>query len=146
MSPSRSIAEQLTDLQRACRACERCVEAGIIPRALPTFEGRPDAPFFLVGQAPGPVEMEVRRPFSGRAGRELGRWMVRAGFKSEQEFRQLTYIAALMRCFPGRNPAGNGDRPPPARGIRNCAAWLDAELRLLRPSAVVLGGHIAIRR
>jgi uracil-DNA glycosylase len=72
--------------------------------------------------------------------------MVRAGFKSEQEFRHLTYIAALMRCFPGRNPAGNGDRPPPAGGIRNCASWLDAELRLLRPSVVILVGQMAIRR
>jgi uracil-DNA glycosylase len=72
--------------------------------------------------------------------------MVRAGFESEREFRRLTYIAALMRCFPGRNPAGNGDRPPPARGIRNCAGWLEAELRLLRPSVVVPVGQMAIRR
>jgi uracil-DNA glycosylase len=72
--------------------------------------------------------------------------MVRAGFESEREFRRLTYIAALMRCFPGRTASGRGDRPPPARGIRNCAGWLEAELRLLRPRVVILVGQMAIRR
>ena len=72
--------------------------------------------------------------------------MLRVGFESEDEFRRKTYIAALMRCFPGRNAAGTGDRPPPGRGIRNCAGWLDAELRLLRPGVIVLVGQMAIRR
>jgi uracil-DNA glycosylase len=146
MSPSRTIAAQLTELQAACRRCHRCVDDGLIPSAAPTFEGRADALFFLVGQAPGPTEVQERRPFAGRAGRELARWMLRAGFESEQEFRRLTYIAALMRCFPGRNPAGTGDRPPPALAVRNCASWLDAELELLRPRVLIPVGQLAIRR
>jgi uracil-DNA glycosylase len=146
MIPSRIIERELSDLQAACRACTRCQDEGIIAEAAPTFEGGPSAIFFIIGQAPGPAERESRRPFSGRAGRELGRWMMRAGFKSEEEFRRLTYIAALMRCFPGRNAAGTGDRPPPARGIRNCAGWLEAELRLLQPRVVILVGQMAIRR
>jgi uracil-DNA glycosylase family 4 len=146
MIPSRTIEADLTALQAACRACTRCQDEGIIAEAAPTFEGRPDAIFFIIGQAPGPAERESRRPFSGRAGKELGRWMVRAGFESEGEFRRLTYIAALMRCFPGRNPAGTGDRPPPARAIRNCSSWLEAELRLLRPRVIILVGQMAIRR
>jgi uracil-DNA glycosylase len=146
MIPSRTIERELSLLQAACRACTRCQDEGIIAEAAPTFEGRPDAIFFIIGQAPGPAERESRRPFSGRAGKELGRWMVRAGFESEGEFRRLTYIAALMRCFPGRNPADTGDRPPPARGIRNCASWLEAELRLLRPRVIILVGQMAIRR
>ena len=141
-----ALERELTDLQSACRACTRCQDEGIIAEAAPTFEGGTGAVFFIIGQAPGPAERESRRPFSGRAGRELGRWMIRAGFESEGEFRRLTYIAALMRCFPGRNAAGDGDRPPPARGIRNCAGWLEAELRLLRPRVVILVGQMAIRR
>ena len=141
-----ALEQELTDLQSACRACTRCQDEGIIAEAAPTFEGGTEAIFFIIGQAPGPAERQSRRPFSGRAGRELGRWMLRVGFESEGEFRRLTYIAALMRCFPGRNAAGNGDRPPPARGIRNCAGWLEAELRLLRPRVVILVGQMAIRR
>lgn len=138
--------QELTDLQRACRACERCVADGIIPSASPTFQGTAGAPFFLVGQAPGPTELELGRPFAGRAGRELGRWMARAGFASDEEFRRMTYIAALMRCFPGRLPSGAGDRPPSARAVRNCSSWLDAELALLRPRVLIAVGQMAIRR
>lgn len=100
----------------------------------------------LVGQAPGPVEKQTRRPFSGRAGKELERWMVRAGFADGEEFRRLTYITALMRCFPGRNKQGTGDLRPPPAGIANCAHWLDDELRLLRPTALILVGQMAIAR
>ncbi len=137
---------ELHVLQAACSACHVCVDQGIIPEATPTFAGTWGAPFFLVGQAPGPVERESRRPFSGRAGKELDRWMVRAGFASPEEFRRLTYIAALMRCFPGRNRAGNGDLKPPPAAVANCAHWLDAELRLLKPNVLILVGQLAIAR
>lgn len=136
----------LLELQAACRACHVCVDDGIIPEANPTFEGRWGAPFFLVGQAPGPVERESRRPFSGRAGKELDRWMVRAGFESPEEFRRFTYIAALMRCFPGRNPTGTGDLKPPPAAVANCGHWLDEELRLLKPKVLILVGQMAIAR
>src|SRR5487761_840150 len=136
----------LLSLQADCRACHVCVDQGIIPEATPTFEGLWGAPFFLVGQAPGPMERESRRPFSGRAGRELDRWMVRAGFESPQEFRRQTYIAALMRCFPGRNRAGTGDLKPPPAAVANCAHWLDSELRILNPKVLILVGQLAIGR
>jgi uracil-DNA glycosylase family 4 len=138
--------DDLLVLQAECRACQVCVDQGIIPEANPTFEGRWGAPFFLVGQAPGPVERESRRPFSGRAGKELDRWMVRAGFESAEEFRRLTYIAALMRCFPGRNRAGSGDLKPPPAAVANCTHWLDAELRLIKPEVLILVGQLAIAR
>jgi uracil-DNA glycosylase len=123
-----------------------CVDQGIIPEANPTFEGRWGAQFFLVGQAPGPMERESRRPFSGRAGKELDRWMLRAGFQDPEEFRRLTYIAALMRCFPGRNLQNTGDLRPPPAAVANCAHWLDAELKLLRPKVLILVGQLAISR
>ena len=72
--------------------------------------------------------------------------MVRAGFADGEEFRRLTYIAALMRCFPGRNKQNTGDLRPPPAGIANCAHWLDDELRLLKPKALILVGQLAIAR
>jgi uracil-DNA glycosylase family 4 len=122
------------------------VDAGIIPEANPTFSGSWGAPFFLVGQAPGPAERESRRPFSGRAGKELDRWMVRAGFESAEEFRRLTYIAALMRCFPGRNRTDTGDLKPSPAAVKNCAHWLDAELEMLEPRIIIAVGQMAINR
>jgi len=142
----RATRSVLATHQAACRACTVCADQGIIPEAHPTFSGEWGAPFFLVGQAPGQVERESRRPFSGRAGKELDRWMVRAGFADAEEFRRLTYIAALMRCFPGRNPRGGGDLRPTTAGIANCAHWLDAELAMLKPEVVIPVGQLAIAR
>jgi uracil-DNA glycosylase len=139
-------AQALLEYQAACRVCHVCADQGIIGEANPTFEGRWGAPFFLVGQAPGPAERETRRPFSGRAGKELDRWMLRAGFRDPDEFRRLTYIAALMRCFPGRNAPNTGDLKPPPAGIANCAHWLDAELQLLKPKVLIPVGQMAIAR
>jgi uracil-DNA glycosylase len=72
--------------------------------------------------------------------------MIRAGFKDREEFRRLTYIAALMRCFPGRNRTNTGDLRPPPAAVANCAHWLDAELKLLRPKMIILVGQMAIAR
>ena len=123
-----------------------CADQGIIAEANPTFQGEWGAPFLLVGQAPGPAERQTRRPFSGRAGKELDRWMLRAGFRDPEEFRRMTYIAALMRCFPGRNKSNTGDLRPPPAGIANCSHWLDAELGLLEPKVLIPVGQMAIER
>ena len=137
---------RLAELQAACRACTVCRDEGVLPVAGPAFEGTASARLVLVGQAPGPVEHELRRPFMGRAGRELWRWMARAGFASEDEFRRLVYLTALARCFPGRLPSGAGDRRPPPRAIENCSRWLSAELALLQPVAILAVGQMAITR
>lgn len=52
----------------------------------------------------------------------------------------------MMRCFPGRNASGSGDRPPTAAAMRNCSHWLEAELRLVQPKAVLLVGQMAAAR
>lgn len=128
------------------RLCTICADEGLIPEANPTFQGTAAARLLLVGQAPGPVERESRRPFSGRAGAELTRWMLRAGFDSEAAFRHLVYIASMARCFPGRNPRGAGDLRPPPLSVAHCSHWLEAELALLRPLAVIAVGQMAITR
>ena len=99
----------------------------------------------LIGQAPGHVETSGGRPFAGRAGRTLFRWLERAGL-DEPTARELLYISAITRCYPGPHPAGRGDRVPSPTERAHCADWLDDELRLIRPSLVVPVGRLAIDR
>jgi len=96
----------------------------------------------IVGQAPGGVEVTTRVPFSGRAGAELRRWLARAGI----EAGALPYRTSITKCFPGKAPAGAGDRVPGREEIALCAPWLDAELALLRPAVILPVGLLAIRR
>src|SRR3954466_11406909 len=99
--------------------CRRCVLGPhitpIASRAL-----RPRA--MLIGQAPGKVEAEGGVPFSGRAGRTLFRWLERAGLE-EATARELIYISAITRCFPGPHPSGRGDRVPTRDEQEHCADW-----------------------
>lgn len=99
----------------------------------------------LVGQAPGKVEAEGGRPFAGRAGKTLFRWLERAGV-DEATARNRIYIAAITRCYPGPSPSGRGDRVPSPAEQDSCSVWLDAELELIRPKLLIPVGRLAITR
>ena len=52
-------------------------------------------------------------------------------------------MAAVCRCFPGKNPKG-GDRVPGPGEIANCSSWLQKEVELLQPELVLPVGKLAI--
>ena len=106
------------------------------------LEGHEGQRAYILGQAPGVVEGEEGRPWRGRAGQTLRRWL---GME-EDEFYSTFYCASVTRCYPGRAPGGGGDRTPTAREQELCAFWREWELRLLRPRLIVPVGGLAIRR
>ncbi len=99
----------------------------------------------LVGQAPGKVEAEGGKPFAGRAGRTLFRWLEHAGI-DETTARDNIYIAAVTRCYPGPHPGGRGDRVPSREEQDRCADWLQQELQIIRPRLLIPVGRLAIER
>jgi uracil-DNA glycosylase len=95
---------------------------------------------YMFGQAPGSVEGQERRPWRGRAGRTLRRWLD----LDEEEFYATFYCASVTRCYPGKAPSGRGDRTPTAREQELCAFWREWEFRLIRPELIVPVGGLAI--
>ena len=140
-SARRSSYRSLASLQRDCRTCRACALAGFPIRSGPVFEGAPGQLAMLVGQAPGAVEGAEGRPWRGRAGATLRRWLE----LDETAFSATFYCTSVTRCYPGRSPGGRGDRTPAAREIDLCRVWLDRELALLRPRLVVTVGGLAAR-
>jgi uracil-DNA glycosylase len=138
----RSSYRSLTSLQRDNRRCRACLDAGYPLESLPVLEGRVGQRAYLYGQSPGVVEGAERRPWRGRAGRNLRRWLD----LDEETFYATFYCAAVTRCYPGRSPAGAGDRVPTRNEQELCSFWLDWELRLLRPALIVTVGGLATRR
>ena len=108
---------------------------------MPAFEGHPGQRAYMLGQAPGIVEGVERRPWRGRAGQTLRRWL---GLDEEQ-FYATFYCASVTRCYPGRAPSGRGDRTPTLQEQELCAIWRDWELELLRPALIVPVGGLAIK-
>jgi uracil-DNA glycosylase len=77
-------------------------------------------------------------------------WGKRTGLRSsvrmdvgETEFRQTVYMAAVCRCFPGKNSLG-GDRVPSREEVARCGDWLRAEITILGPGLVIPVGKLAI--
>jgi uracil-DNA glycosylase family 4 len=136
----RSSYRSLASLQRDNRVCRACAEAGFPLESLPVLEGHEGQRAYIYGQAPGIVEGEERRPWRGRAGQNLRRWL---GL-DEDAFYATFYCASVTRCYPGR--AASGDRVPTPREQELCAFWFEWELRLLRPELVLAVGGLAIRR
>lgn len=97
----------------------------------------------LVGQAPGVKEPILGRPFAWTAGKTLFRWFSEQCGVDEAGFRATVYMAAVCRCFPGKNAQG-GDRVPAPSEIAHCGGWLEAELRILKPELVIPVGKLAI--
>src|SRR5437660_10748487 len=114
-------------------------------KAVPGF-GDCHAELFLLGLAPGAHgSNRTGRMFTGDgSGDFLYAALYRAGFASQAVARDredgLTlkgaYISATARCAPP------GNKPLPEE-LRNCAGYLERELEILRPKAVLALGKIA---
>jgi uracil-DNA glycosylase len=126
--------------QALLRKCTRCPAM-----TGPPVTGNPVvSPVMLIGQAPGPKEIDVNKPFAWTAGKTLFSWFSQIGLE-EEVFRTRIYMAAVCRCFPGKS-SGSGDRPPSREEVANCSQWLQRELHLLRPKLVLPVGKLAIRQ
>ena len=128
----------MRDHRTALSNCRKC------PAMIgPVVSGSPVlSPILLIGQAPGDKEGGFGKPFAWTAGKTLFKWFESIGL-NETAFRQRVYMAAVCRCFPGKNPKG-GDRVPSQWEIDNCAGWLKAEIDLLKPELILPVGKLAI--
>jgi uracil-DNA glycosylase len=125
------------DLLAHCRRCPRMQSTPVI--------GNPVvSKVLLVGQAPGPKEPALGRPFAWTAGKMMFKWFGTIGL-DEAQFRGRVYMAAACRCFPGKRPSG-GDRVPDPDEVANCASWLDAEFAINKPKLVIAVGKLAIQQ
>jgi uracil-DNA glycosylase len=138
----RSSYRSLASLQRDLSVCRACVEAGYPLESLPVRNEYLGQPAYMFGQAPGAVEGTERRPWRGRAGRTLRRWLE----MEEDQFYSTFYCASVTRCYPGPSPSGRGDRTPTPHEQQLCAFWREWELKIIRPKLIVPVGGIAIRR
>src|SRR6266446_3879762 len=107
-----------------CRRCPRM-------QSTPVSGGAVLSDVMLIGQAPGPREPVLQRPFAHTAGKTLFRWFEEFCGLSESTVRSTIYFAAVCRCFPGKT-SGGGDRVPAPDEILNCSSWMDDEIKILQ--------------
>jgi uracil-DNA glycosylase len=112
------------------RTCTRCRLAQTRTNAVPG-EGSPDTEVVFVGEGPGFNEDRLGRPFVGRAGDLLVKFLGSIEWRREDVF-----ITNVVKCRPPDN------RDPEPDEIAACAPYLHRQLEVLDPAVIVtLGRH-----
>jgi len=113
---------------RGCTRCRLCES-----RTHTVFgEGSPDAAIMFIGEGPGENEDLQGRPFVGRAGELLNKWIAAMSLRREQ-----VYITNLVKCRPP------GNREPAADEVATCAPYLERQIEIIRPRVIITLGRPA---
>ena len=135
MLPARPTLAVIREIAADCQACE------LYKRATQTVfgEGPARAAIMLVGEQPGDAEDVAGHPFVGPAGRLLDRALEEAGID-----RGLVYVTNVVKHFKWE-PRGKRriHAKPNAGEIAACRPWLETEIALVKPRALVCLGSTA---
>jgi uracil-DNA glycosylase len=136
--PERRNLKSLREAAAGCRGC------GLWEDATQTVFGEGPArraKLMLVGEQPGDREDRDGKPFVGPAGRVLDQALEDAGID-----RGEAYVTNVVKHFKWR-PAGKRrlHQRPNAEEIRACRPWLDSELEVVKPQALVALGATAAK-
>jgi uracil-DNA glycosylase family protein len=131
------------DLETVRTAAQGCHACDLWERATQTVFGQGPVParLMLVGEQPGDQEDVRGEPFVGPAGRILDQALEEAGID-----RETVFVTNVVKHFKWR-PAPSGKRRlherPNRTEIGACLPWVESELALVRPRALVLLGATA---
>jgi uracil-DNA glycosylase len=130
----------LGELKAATMACRECPIGEFATQSV-IGEGNPKARLMLVGEQPGDQEDLQGHPFVGPAGRMLAKALEEAGVPQDQCF-----VSNAVKHFKFEL---RGKRrihtTPTQREAAACLHWLEEEIALVRPQAVVALGSTAAR-
>jgi uracil-DNA glycosylase len=133
-APSAEAAEaiaQLAALGGVVAGCTRCRLAEGRKRVV-FGAGNPTAELMFIGEGPGAEEDRQGLPFVGAAGELLTRII-----EAMEMTREQVYIANVVKCRPP------GNREPQPDEIAACRGYLDRQIALIRPRAIVALGKTA---
>ena len=133
--PPRPTLTKLRAVAAECRACPlwKCGTQTVFG------EGKPSSLIMFIGEQPGDREDLAGRPFVGPAGALLDRSLDEASID-----RAKVYLTNVVKHFKWE-PRGKRriHKKPNAAEITACRPWLDAEIRVLHPRAIVCLGAVA---
>ena len=133
--PDRPTLPTVREAAKDCQACD------LYKRGTQTVfgEGARKADLMLVGEQPGDAEDLAGHPFVGPAGKELDKALVEAGID-----RGAVYVTNVVKHFKWE-PRGKRriHKKPNAAEIAACRPWLDTEIELVKPRAIVCLGATA---
>jgi uracil-DNA glycosylase family protein len=135
--PATTALRTLTAAARDCRGCPLWE-----PATQTVFgEGPRASQYMLIGEQPGDQEDRQGHPFVGPAGRVLWECVDAAGI-SRTDVYATNAVKHFKHEMRGKRRL---HKKPNTAEVEACHPWIDAELRAVRPSVVVLLGATAAR-
>ena len=141
-----SVAERAAREQKLANAaalverCRKC-EIGSIRQSAVYGEGDPCAALMVVGEGPGETEDRLGRPFVGRAGALLEKMLGGIGLGRDDVF-----ICNTVKCRPTFDDGVRlRNRAPSPGEMANCRAYLDEQIDIIRPRAILCLGAPAAK-
>jgi DNA polymerase len=132
--------KRLAQLKIATDGCREC-PIGFHATQAVVGEGALDARLMLVGEQPGDQEDRQGRPFVGPAGRVLDRALAQLGWA-----RNAVYVSNAVKHFKFTLRGKRRMHKTPAqREAAACLHWLEDEIALVQPEAIVALGATAVR-
>jgi uracil-DNA glycosylase len=133
--PNDLAPRKLQEALQTCRACD--LYEGATQAVL--GEGATSAKLMLVGEQPGDREDIEGHPFVGPAGRVLDQGLESAGISREQ-----AYVTNVVKHFRYKARGKRRIHQKPDRWqVTACLPWLEAELEMVEPEALVCLGATA---
>ena len=130
----------LPGLHAALQACRECPLGALATQAV-AGEGPLYAGLMFVGEQPGDQEDLRGRPFVGPAGQLFDRALAQAGVD-----RQAVFVSNAVRHFKFELRGKRRIHKTPSQlEAEACRHWLDAEIGLVQPRALVALGSTAAR-
>ncbi len=120
-----AIAEEIKKC-RKCRLCE--TRTNTVPG-----EGVLNPKVMIIGEGPGAEEDKTGRPFVGKAGRYMDKWMDAIDLKRDRDL----FIGNIVKCRPP------GNRDPFPDEIEACQTYLHRQIELIKPRLILSVGRIA---
>ena len=136
-SPEKAAA--FTALRERALACVKCPHLAASRTNVVFGVGNIDAQLMFVGEAPGADEDEQGEPFVGRAGQLLTKIIQATGLS-----RSDVYIANILKCRPDTPGQSAGNRPPTPEERATCIPYLQEQIDLIKPKAIVALGATAV--
>lgn len=105
-------------------------------------EGEVGAPIMMIGEAPGAREAEQRRPFVGKAGKNLDSFLQQAGLD-----RSSLYVTNTVKIRPTKVSATGRvvNRPPNRTEIELFVPWLLKEIEIVSPEYILTLGNVPLK-
>jgi DNA polymerase len=128
----------LTKIRAASQDCQACDLYKLGTQTV-FGEGASKAALMLIGEQPGDAEDLTGHPFVGPAGKVLDRALAAAGIE-----RAAVYVTNVVKHFKWE-PRGKRriHKKPNTGEISACRPWLDTEIALVQPRAIVCLGATA---